>query len=68
MKKLFNLNMNDLCPFVSHISEFNTIVDQLVSVGTTFDDEVQPLLILSQLPDSWQGTITKVSNSDGKKN
>lgn len=67
MKKLFNLSMAEGVSFMSHLSEFNTIVDQLTSVDIKFDDEVQALLILSQLPESWQGTVTAVSNSAGKE-
>lgn len=52
MKKLFNLSMAEGVSFMSHLSEFNTIVDQLMSVEIKFDDEVQALLILSQLPES----------------
>ena len=67
MKKLFNLSMAEGVSFMSHLSEFNMIVDQLTSVDIEFDDEVQALLILSQLPKSWQGTVTAVSNSAGKE-
>jgi len=34
-------------------------------VGTKFDDEVQALLLLLSLPDSWSGTVTIVTNSAG---
>jgi len=53
MKKLFNLSLAEGVSFMSHLSEFNMIVDQLTSVDIMFDDEVQALLILSQLPESW---------------
>ena len=67
MKKLFNLKMAEGCSFTKHLSEFHTIVDQLTSVGIPFDDEIQALLILSQLPDSWTGSVTAISNSTGKE-
>lgn len=67
MKKLFNFEMPEGGSFMKHLSEFNTIVDQLISVGIKFDDEVQALLILSKLPKSWQGIVTAVSNSAGKE-
>jgi len=54
MKKLFNLKIEEGCSFTSHPSVFNMIVNQLTSIGIMFDDEVQALLILSQLPESWQ--------------
>ena len=66
MKKLFNLSMNEGVSFMVHLSEFNSIVDQLLSIDISFSDEVQALLILSQLPESWQGSVTAISNSAGK--
>lgn len=36
MKKLFNLSMLEGVSFITHLSEFNTIVDQLASVAITF--------------------------------
>jgi len=36
-----------------------------MSVGIKFDDEVQPLLLLLSLPDSWSGTVTTVTSSAG---
>ena len=67
MKKLFNLKMAEGCSFTKHLSEFHTIVDQLTSVGIPFEDEIQALLVLSQLPDSWAGSVTAISNSTGKE-
>jgi len=67
MKKLFNLKIAKEYSCTSHFSEFNMIVNQLTSVGILFDDEVQALLILSQLPKSWQKSVTTVSNSAGKE-
>jgi len=36
-----------------------------MSVGIKFDDEVQALLLLLSLPDSWSGMVTTVTNSVG---
>ncbi|GKC36351.1 retrovirus-related pol polyprotein from transposon TNT 1-94 [Tanacetum coccineum] len=38
---------------------------RLMSVDIKFDDEVQALLLLSSLPESWSGTITTVIGSTG---
>jgi len=67
MKKLFNLKMAEECSFTLHLSEFNMIINQLTSVGIMFDDKVQVLLILYQLPERWQGSVIAVSNFAGKK-
>ena len=41
------------------------ILARLTSVGIKFDDEVQALLLLLSLPDSWSGMITAVTSSAG---
>ena len=43
----------------------NSILAKLMSVGIKFDDEVQALLLLLSLPDSWSGMVTTVTNSVG---
>lgn len=41
------------------------ILARLTSVGIKFDDEVQALLQLLSLLDSWFGTVTTVTSSAG---
>ena len=41
------------------------ILARLTSVGIKFDDEVQALLLLLSLSDSWSGTVTTVTSSAG---
>ena len=38
--------------FADHLNEFNTINNQLSSLGINFDEEIRTLLILSSLPES----------------
>nr|GEW88871.1 retrovirus-related Pol polyprotein from transposon TNT 1-94 [Tanacetum cinerariifolium] len=47
----------------NHVNEFNSILSRLMSVDIKFDDEVQALLLLSSLPESWSDTFTAVSGS-----
>ncbi|GJQ96498.1 retrovirus-related pol polyprotein from transposon TNT 1-94 [Tanacetum coccineum] len=47
----------------NYVNEFNSILSRLMSVDIKFDDEVQALLLLSSLPESWSSTITVVSSS-----
>ena len=63
MRRLFNLKMGEGNSMTDHISEFNTIIAQLVSVQILLDDEVKALILLSSLPDSWAGMVTAVSSS-----
>lgn len=65
MKKLFNLKMVDGTSVTTHLNEFNTIVNQLLSVNIDFGDEVRALILLASLPNSWEPMRAAVSNSVG---
>jgi hypothetical protein len=62
MKRLFNMKMSE-CGFVAdHLNEFNTVTNQLSSVGVKFDDEVMDLIILCSFPKRWNELVMVVSN------
>ncbi|CAH9079423.1 unnamed protein product [Cuscuta epithymum] len=65
IRQLVNTRMKEGASVRDHINEFNSIISRLGSVEIKFDDEVQALLLLSSLPDSWSGTVTAVSSSSG---
>ena len=65
MKKLFNLKMPENSIVAEHLNEFNTVTNQLESVGIDFDDEIRALVLLSSLPESWNGLVVAVSNPPG---
>jgi hypothetical protein len=65
MRLLFNTKMGEGASATDHINEFNNIISRLASVDITFDDELQALILLSSLPESWSGTVTTVSSSTG---
>ena len=46
MKCLFNMNMLEGRSFADHLNEFNTVTNQLSSLGVNFDDEFRDVLIL----------------------
>ncbi|GJY46889.1 retrovirus-related pol polyprotein from transposon TNT 1-94 [Tanacetum coccineum] len=50
--------MKEGASVADHVNEFNSIISRLMSVDIKFDDEVQALLLLSLLPESWSGTVT----------
>ena len=65
MKKLFNLKMSESGPVVEHLNSFNTVVNQLVSVGIKFGDKICSLILLALLPNSWQPMKAAITNSIG---
>ena len=66
MKKLFNLKKAESTPVAQHLNEFNTITNQLSTVGIEFDDEVRALILLASLPNSYEAMRMAMSNSAGK--
>ncbi|GFZ10796.1 hypothetical protein Acr_22g0001940 [Actinidia rufa] len=48
---------------VEHTSKFQNLVNQLTSVDLQFDDEMQVLLLLSSLSESWDSLVVSLSNS-----
>ena len=66
MKKLFNLKKAEGTHVAQHLNEFNTITNQLSTMGIEFDDEVRALILLASLPNSWEAMRMAVSNSTRK--
>ncbi|GFZ13815.1 thioesterase superfamily protein [Actinidia rufa] len=54
MRRLVNLKLQRETTVAEHTSEFQSLVNQLTSVDLQFDDEMQALLLLSSLPESWE--------------
>lgn len=65
IRQLVNTRMREGMSVTSHINDFNTIISRLLSVDIKFEDEVQALLLLSSLPESWSGTVTAINGSAG---
>ncbi|KAJ0824572.1 putative RNA-directed DNA polymerase [Helianthus annuus] len=63
IRELVNTRMREGSSVTEHINKLNSILARLASVGIKFEDEVQALLLLSSLPDSWSGTVTAISSS-----
>lgn len=65
IRELVNTRMREGSSVTEHINKLNSILASLASVGIKFEDEVQALLLLSSLPDSWSGTVIAISSSSG---
>lgn len=68
MRRLVNMKVKNETSIAEHTSEFQNMVNQLSCVEMPLGDEMQSLLLLSSLPDSWETLVVTLSNSapDGK--
>ena len=63
IQKLVNLKYKEGRSVGEHLSEFQSLVNQLATVKMTLDDELQALLLLSSLPESWETLVVSLNNS-----
>jgi hypothetical protein len=68
IKRLAKLEYRDGNSVIEHLNVFQCHINQLSAMKINFEDEVQALLLLSSMPDSWNTLVVSVSNSalDGK--
>jgi hypothetical protein len=68
IKRLAKLEYRDGSSVIEHLNVFQGHINQLSAMKINLDDEVQALLLLSSLPDSWNTLVVSLSNSapDGK--
>ncbi|WVZ20353.1 hypothetical protein V8G54_007675 [Vigna mungo] len=68
VRRLVKLEYSDDQNMVEHLNTFKGIVNQLMKTDMKIDDELQALLLLSYLPESWDTLVVTLSNSapDGK--
>ena len=62
-RKLVNLKLKEGKSVAEHLSEFQDLVNQMVTMKLVIDDELQALLLLSSLPYSWETLVVSLSNS-----
>lgn len=67
VKKLINLKYDEGTSISSHLSEVQSIMNQLSSMKIVLDDELQALLLLSSLPDDWVRLVESLSNNDSSE-
>ena len=57
-----NLKLKEGKSIAEHLSEFHDLVNQMVTMKLIIDDELQALLLLNSLPDSWEILVVSLSN------
>ena len=62
-RKLVNLKLKEGKSIAKHLSDFQDLVNQIVTMKLVIEDELQALLPLSSLPDSWETLVVSLSNS-----
>nr|AAR96002.1 retrotransposon-like protein [Musa acuminata] len=60
---LVNLKFKDGDNIVKHISLFQSLANKLVAMKMNIDDEIQGLLLLSSLSESWETFVVTICNS-----
>ena len=63
IKQMLSLKYHDGSTMIDHLNNFQGIMNQLSAMGIKFDEEIQGLLLLGSLPDSWETFRTSLSNS-----
>ena len=63
IRRLVNLKYKDRNNMVENISSLKGTVNKLVAMKINIDDEMQALLLLSSLLDSWETLVAAISNS-----
>ncbi|GKV38830.1 hypothetical protein SLEP1_g46695 [Rubroshorea leprosula] len=63
IRKQVNLKYKEGKNVSEHVNDFQEILNELVTVKLAIDDEVQALILLSSLLDSWETLVVTLSNS-----
>jgi len=63
IKQPLALKYIDGASMTNNLNNFQGIMNQLSAMGIKFDEEIQGLLFLGSLPDSWEILRTSLSNS-----
>ncbi|KAK1652513.1 hypothetical protein QYE76_070318 [Lolium multiflorum] len=68
IKRLAKFEYRDGSNVIEHLNVFQCHINQISAMKINFEDELQALLLLSSMPDSWNTLVVSVSNSapDGK--
>lgn len=63
VRRLVKLEYKDGQSLIEHLNNFKGLINQLTKSDMKIDDELQALLLLSSLPESWDTLVVTLSNS-----
>ncbi len=63
VRRLVKMEYKDGQSMIEHLNNFKGLVNQLVKADMKIEDELQALLLLSSLPESWDTLVVTLSNS-----
>ncbi|XP_016647234.1 PREDICTED: retrovirus-related Pol polyprotein from transposon TNT 1-94 [Prunus mume] len=63
IRRLVNLKYRDGRSVTEHLRDFQGLINLLTNMKMVLDDELQALVLLSSLPDSWDTLVVSLSNS-----
>ena len=57
VRKLVQLRLDEEKSVAEHLNEFQDVINQLENMKVNFDDELQTLLLMSSLSQSWETLV-----------
>ena len=63
VRRLVKLDYMDGQSMKEHLNSFKGLVNQLTKINMKIDDELQALLLLNSLPESWDTLVVTLNNS-----
>ena len=61
--RVYNLRMKESNSVQAHLNEYESLSSQISAQGTTIEDELRAMLLMSSLPPSWETFVTTVCNA-----
>ena len=63
IRRLYNLRMKESDSVQTHLNEYESLSSQISAHGTTIEDELRAMLLMSSLPSSWETFVTTMCNA-----
>ena len=64
IRRLYNLRMKESDLVQTHLNKYKSLSSQISAQGTTIEDELRAMMLMSSLPSSWETFVTVVKYSE----